>query len=326
MGFRTSVPDSVSAGLARSHFACRFGLNSVFTELNAIAQHGNYSLETLEQFRSQADVLSNKTLVYGLSSLYLQLGETQRAKQLLNNAGRASREMKRYFSVLRFSSNNDLPCPKLTSQEQNCLDYISAVLSSDELAIAKRILSCGSFSIVGNAPGNDPVTTIEDSCRIFFNNYRENPRINDLASIHVVTPSWKIESSLSSDYLCITGNSIFHRRSLVWQKFISAQHYKGIFTLPRLLWRDLSQELDSPPSAGALVIAHVAKALQAQKPDHHCNIRGYVAGISDGKPAVNHTYDRVQVSNRHNWPGEAKINERSINLLQNTCVDFVRQV
>ena len=192
MGFRTSVPDSVSAGLARSHFACRFGLNSVFTELNAIAQHGNYSLETLEQFRSQADVLSNKTLVYGLSSLYLQLGETQRAKQLLNNAGRASREMKRYFSVLRFSSNSDLPCPKLTSQEQNCLDYISAVLSSDELAIAKRILSCGSFSIVGNAPGNDPVTTIEDSCRIFFNNYRENPRINDLASIHVVTPSGRL--------------------------------------------------------------------------------------------------------------------------------------
>ena len=117
MGFRTSVPDSVSAGLARSHIACKFGLNSVFTELNAIAQHGNYSLETLEQFRSKADVLSNKTLVYGLSSLYLQLGETQRAKQLLNNAGRASREMKRYFSVLRFSSNNDLPCPKLTSQE-----------------------------------------------------------------------------------------------------------------------------------------------------------------------------------------------------------------
>lgn len=325
LGLRLSVHDMASTVLARSQFAYRSEVNTLFNELNAMAQHGNYDLETLERFQSQADVSKNKTLIYSLSSLYLHLGQTCRARQLLNDAGRASQEMKRYFSVLRFSRDNNLPCPGLTSREQRCLDYISAVLNPDELTIEQYIVSCGSFSIVGNAPGSGPVETIENSCRIFFNDYRKNTRINDVASIHVVTPSWKIKSS-SSDYLCITGNSIFHRRSLVWQKFMDTQNYKGIFTLPRLLWSDLSQELGSPPSAGTLVIAHVAKALQAQKPGVRSNIRGYIAGISDGKPAVNHAYDRVKVSSRHNWPVEAEINERNINLLQSTCVDICQQI
>ena len=317
------------ADLASKRFVLQPDLYVLYRQLDTLAGSGNFNVEQLELIEAQAELTRNKTLRYYLASLYLQLDETSRAHDLLAGSGRASREMKRYFSVLSHSRRHGLPFPKLDKDEESCIDYLDGVISSAQKMFDQYVIGYHGFSIVGNAPGDGSGIPVSDHARFYFNDYQKNTRIEDNASVHVVTPSWRQDTVARSDALCISGNNIFHRRSKVWKKFIHQKHFKAIYTLPRSLWSQLCTELDSKPSAGILMLTFIAESISLASENDTSGsrlgsgLKGYIAGFSnDDKSGVNHSYDQEPASSRHNWSSEARLFNQNVGLLREYCASL----
>lgn len=290
-------------------------------QLDRLAKSGRYNIDVLREIHVASGVVGNKSLCYYLASLYLHLNEEQEAFDILTKCGGAHREMKHYCRVLMFCRRSHLPMPKLTLAEQSCLDYLDRVLNPDERTINQLIAQCGGFSIVGNAPGNTAVRRNQSSCKFYFNDYLKNHRVQDTATVHVVTPSWRSELADQSEHLCITGNDIFYRRSRVWRKFIKNRNFKAVYTLPQKLWSDLVVQLDGcSPSAGLLLLAYVSQQLSRKR--EMSGVDGYVAGFSFGQSIVNHSYDTEPASDNHNWVAESVLYKILIDTLSCQCDHF----
>lgn len=285
----------------------------LYRQLDELAAGGDFDKELLDHLRISAERAKSRVVVYYLASLYLQLGEESVAHGLLASLRGASSSMKKFFHVLSYCYRLQLPVPKLTAQELSCIDYLDRSISSVK-EVEQQVLDKGGFSIVGNAPGAVRAG-LPDACKFYFNSYQRNSSIKGKATIHVVTPSWKAPDTDHSSCLCITGNSIFHRKSRVWQKFINEGNYPAIYTVPRALWRSLRVELGTSPSAGLLIVALVAE-IAARHPQV---LKGHVAGFSFSEPDVNHEYDSEPASARHNWTAEAVALRRFIEVLEKNC-------
>ena len=292
---------------------------ALLKQLDALAASGDYDVELLNKLWNSQEKTRTRAAVYYLASLYLQLGEKSVAKNLLSSLSGSSPVMKKFYQVLSFCRQSKLPIPELDAAESRCLDYLDTAINPSGKTIEQQLTLAGGFSIVGNAPGASLKSTPANCCKFYFNSYVKNSRITDVASIHVVTPSWQTDETVKSDSLCITGNSIFHRRSRVWRKFIANEDYSAIYTVPRSVWRSLYTELGTSPSAGLLIVSVVAE-IAARKPDTYS---GHIAGFSFGPPDVNHDYDLEPGSKRHNWNGEAVILRRLIGELDNTCSKLI---
>ncbi len=291
---------------------------ALFRQLDSLAASAEYDTQHLDQFRSSSTVYRCRETVYYLASLYLHVGNTSAADELLSRFDTASVVMKRYFHVLAYSIRCHLPVPKLSTHEMRCVGFLEERLNPASDTLEESVLkSCG-FSVVGNAPGasfmNPHIGT-----RFYFNSYASNSRISEDASIHVVTPSWNKKLTKSADAICITGNDIFFRRSRVWQKFKSDDNYDAIFTVPANLWNSLYNELSTSPSAGLLILG-LMKSIADKYPG---KLSGYVAGFSNGKPDVNHHYDAVPASTRHDWEAEAVVRQRLLHALNISCSSLI---
>jgi len=287
--------------------------------LDSIAYSGCYDCETLDSIA--ASILSrpiwSKGLAYYTASLYLQLGETDKASDLLRKTGRASREMKWFSMLMHHCLDNGLACPRLGSTDRQCLSYLAekysgiafknpTVRGSLPSGLFELFSASSSFAVLGNAPSvvkdaESKFSLPADCVSICFNNYRLNPRIVADADIHVVTPSWRSSDPSTARHLIITGNSIFYRRSKVWRRFAGRPNYTGIHTVPVHLWCALVQQLDASPSAGLLLLCYLNSCF---------NIGGKVgliAGFSDEVPQQNHSYDHEPVSSAHNWSAEVRL-------------------
>lgn len=300
-------------------FLKRLRFGGLFIKIDKLARTAKYDLYTLDQLRPALD---NKAQHYYLASLYLQLNQEQLAHELLLAAGTASREMKNYFHVLSYSRKNSLPLPVLSISEYRSLDYLDKVLQPPKKLA--ELLSCfDGVTVLGNAPGSDSLSASTDSCVFCFNHYRKNPRISGNtavhATVHVVTPSYDAIELSNSEYLCFTGNSIFHRRSQVWKQFSDIQTFKGIYTLPAELWSELYQQLDGSPTAGLLILRYVSQ--QAADKSFVCRVGGFSRDV----PLQNHEYDDVPFSSVHNWGAESQHLERVLQQLAISCSELTFQ-
>ncbi len=270
--------------------------------ISRLAATGKFDRALLDRYVSylvESKLADCKPLVYYLASLYLQLNHHGAATDLLASVGVASSDMKWFAAVMIHAMTYSLALPKLTQRERLCLVFLQQHLLTSEQSMARLVSDCDQVAVVGNAPGQRFVGFPDNTCSFYFNNYARNPRIVGEPLVHVVTPSWKVIRPLSGQHLCITGNSIFHRRSKVWRRFLDRPAYSGIHTLPQPLWRDLHTELQAPPSAGATVLCYLAR---------YANLNGKricVGGFSEDAAGVNHSYDRVPLSARHNWSRES---------------------
>ncbi len=288
--------------------------------LDSMARSGNFDFQLLESFFQKNATISNPDVRYYLASLLLQLDKFDIAREILEGYA-PRREMKWYFAVLKFCTEQNLKLPKLSFDEIQCIDYLSEVVNPSHLTVIDRIAECEGFAVVGNAPGSERFVHSSALCAFYFNDYELNERITNSATIHVVTPSFQMSHTDSSKALCITGNCIFHRRSLVWRKFINEQSYQSIYTVPRTLWSGLSYELNASPSAGILILGWLASELSGGSLKKEL-VSGVVAGFSSGVPAMNHTYDSEPASKRHNWANEVTVRARFVETLKSGCVSF----
>jgi len=297
-----------------------FGLlqNRLCGELDGLARAGHFDAELLHSIRARSENRTSKSLRYYLASLYLQLGDTSSADALLDISVSASSAMKRFCNLLIYSRQCGYPIPSLSTDEGDCLDYLERVLGS--MPFASVASQHSGILICGNAPGDKPVECPDSWCKLYFNDYPDNPRIADIATVHVVTPSWKNLSSVSSNYLFITGNDIFYRRSNVWRRFIDCQHFHSIFTAPRALWADLYSRLGCPPSAGLLMLSYIESLFSQGVIAADMPVK--VAGYSSNQTGVNHAYDSVPASERHNWAEEKVVFDHLINELTNRCTEL----
>ncbi len=288
--------------------------------LDKMAYSGCFDSQTLDDIA--AAVLSRrcsgKALVYYAASLYLQLGEADKARDLLRGTGRASREMKWFSMLMLYCRGTGLACPRLSRGGSQCLDYLQEKYSGSvgvsqtlpDTALLSRLADLvnvkSGFSVIGNAPAadvDDRISLREDHLSICFNNYHLNARIEGDADVHVVTPSWRSAQQVPGRHLIITGNSIFYRRSKVWRRFEDRPSYVGIHTVPRNLWCSLVEQLGASPSAGLLLLSCLEKYIDVTGKD------GLVAGFSERVPTQNHSYDREPISPAHNWPAEVKLRQ-----------------
>jgi len=292
-------------------------------QLDWMAYSGSFNSQSLDAISLAAErnrKVWSKGLAYYMASLYLQLGEPEKSTELLRNTGRPSREMKWFCVLLLHCRANGVSLPKLTASEERSLDYIqerycdlefqtyrSGEHSQLQVENCSRSLLAGlfaeksNFAVIGNAPSSsstDNFSLSDSYVSTFFNNYSLNPRVQGDPDIHVVTPAWQPVNGVEGMRLVITGNSIFHRRSKVWQRFANRPLYAGIHTLPREHWGSLVTKLNASPSAGLMWLSFI---------DRYCDVKGkhgLVAGFSEGAPTLNHSYDREPASPRHNWPAE----------------------
>ena len=279
-----------------------FNLNPEYRRLHKrldlLAGSGHYEIQDLQAIRSKVLATQSRELAYYLASLFLHSGDTVAAHQLLSKDKRASRSMKKFCRVLLYCLDNGLHVPTLSTREKDCLNYLDRIVNPQENPVEQLIASFDGVIICGNAPMNAVVSCPENWCRIFFNDYKKNPEITDDATIHVVTPSWNGKPD-SSSYRCITGNDIFYRRSQVWKRFIDDKSYQAIFTVPREIWAELYAKTGTSPSAGLLILSYIAHLfIQNKLPD---GFSVSVTGFSMDQSGVNHTYDSVVASTRHNW-------------------------
>jgi len=292
--------------------------NRLCGQLDGLAATGHFDIELLHSIRARSGNKTSKSLRYYLASLYLQLGDTSSADTLLDVGLSASGVMKKFCNVLIYSKQRGYPVPSLSTEEGNCLDYLGRVLGS--ISFASMVSQYSGILICGNAPGDKRVECPDTWCKLYFNDYLENPRISDAATVHVITPSWSNLSAASSNYLLITGNDIFYRRSNVWKRFIDYQHFQSIFTVPRTLWADMYSSLGSPPSAGLLMLSYVESLLNQGVIAADMPIK--IAGYSNNQSGVNHSYDSVPASERHNWNEEKVVFEYLLNELTNRCTNL----
>jgi len=291
---------------------------ALYKRLDRLAASGDFDINLLDQLRLLPETQKSRFTVYYLASLYLQLGDESTARDMLSSTVGWSPAIKKFYCVLSFCRQSLLPVPKLNAAEENCADYLDTAINPPSATIEQKLSVAGGFSIVGNAPGAALKIIPAEWCKFYFNSYLKNSRITDDASIHVVTPSWRMGETVNSSSLCITGNSIFHRRSSVWRKFIANEYHPAVYTVPRHLWRTLYTELGTSPSAGLLIVGLVAE-IAARNPK---NYSGYIAGFSFGLSDSNHDYDSEPASKRHNWSGEAIILRRLIGELENNCLEL----
>jgi len=236
-----------------------------------------------------------------LASLYLLEGDESRSVEMLRPFANARREMNRFAALLIFRRRLGLSIPRLSVSEHACLDYLEQRLVDGPEVLAEVLQHSDGIAVYGNAPGAvfpEPAAAL---CTFMFNDYRCNPRIAGTPRFHVVTPAFKMTATGGASHLMITGNSIFHRRSHVWRRFMQLPRYTHIHVFPRALWSRLYNRLDAPPSAGALVIA----CLVGQQ-----EVRGkqaVIGGFSLSDDLQNHAYDNTPKSARHNWPAEREL-------------------
>lgn len=293
----------------------RPGVNRLYKQLDRLAKTGDYDIGHLNKIRQSSELHCCKETVYYLASLYLSLKEHSVANDLLSGFDSASTAMKKYFHVLLYSRIHNLPVPKLTKEENSCLEYLQATVNPAGDSFESAVLNKGQFSLVGNAPGS-PCQYSHEGLRIYFNSYTSNCRITEKAELHVITPSWDTDLTNNADVLCITGNDIFYRRSRVWQKFINNRNHTAIYTVPRQIWSTLYKELTTSPSAGLLLLYWIEN-ISARNPQ---TLSGYVAGFSSDNTLINHDYDAEAASRHHNWEAERIIRERIINSLRRSCL------
>jgi len=287
----------------------RFRFGELFWQIDELARTANYDLTTLDKM---LPAVSSQAQRYYLASLYLQLGNETQAYELLSAAVVASSEMKNYFHVLSYSRKNSLPIPMLSASENRALDYLNKVLQPSR-KLSELLSRYSAVSVLGNASGSETLTAISDSCVFCFNHYKKNPRILSNATVHVVTPSYDAMDQVTADHLCITGNSIFHRRSQVWKQFGDAQTCKAIYTLPADLWAELYRQLGGSPTAGLLALGYISQHFAANSFD--C----LVGGFSRSVPEQNHSYDNAPFSASHNWAAEVMQLEQVLLQLQERC-------
>ena len=292
-------------------------------QLDSLAGTGDFDIDILHSIRSQCGAKVSHSLRYYLASLYLQRGDMSSTDALLGNQKSASREMKKFCHVLIYSRQRGYSVPPLSEDERGCLNYLENVLKPMTLSFARVISQHEGILVCGNAPGDNLIECPDSWCKIVFNDYPKNPRIKDTATIHVVTPSWQQLPVRESEYLCITGNDIFYRRSSVWKRFLYHQYFKAVFTVPGTLWKDLYQRLSCPPSAGLLMLSYLESLVR--QGEIAANMPFMVAGFSSNQSGVNHTYDSIPASNRHNWTAERVVYDGLLNELENRCTNFVVQ-
>ena len=287
--------------------------------LDRMAYSGCFDNQALDSIATAiTGRFGSKGLMYYLASLYLQLGETAKAGDLVKIAGRASSEMKWFMMLMLYCRGSGLPCPRLNRNDEQCLEYLQETYSGVVGANSPRsgniadsglthlFESKSEFAVIGNAPSdvmdaNHQILLSEDCLSICFNNYFLNPRIEGEAVVHVVTPSWRSAEQAYGRHLIITGNAIFHRRSKVWRRFTGRLSYAGIHTVPRGIWSSLVEQLGASPSAGLLLLSCLENHLDIKDKD------ALVAGFSDVEPVQNHSYDREPVSAAHNWVAEVQM-------------------
>ncbi len=270
----------------------------IFNHLHEIARNGRVTLAELDQIRLGNGVRKERELLYYLASLYLLINEDHIAGELLAGV-RAGSAMKRYFAVLNHCRRQSLPMPGLSRRQQQTLDCLDNRLSGQPDLVA-HINRSGGFSVVGNAPVAHVPEHRENLCTFYFNQYQKNSAIRGVASVHVVTPSWQNYTHVQSEAVMLSGNSIFHRRSRVWERFADATHIAAIYTPPATLWADLSVKLGTSPTAGLLLLTWVENLVDSGVLNKD-GLQGYIDGFSVTRPLVNHSYDDEAVSSRHNW-------------------------
>ena len=289
-------------------------VNRLFRQMDSLAKSSDYDISDLDKIRGSSALCGCKETVYYLASLYLTLGESSIANDLLSTYDSASSVMKKYFHVLSHSKIQKLPTPRLTKDESSCLEFLQTAVNSSNNTFESAVLGRGKFSLVGNAPGS-VFQQSHEGVRIYFNNYISNNRITEEAELHVVTPSWDTDLTKAADVICITGCNIFYRRSRVWQKFINNRNQTTIYTVPAHIWSSLYKELAASPSAGLLVLSWIEN-ISSRNP--HV-LTGHVAGFSESNLSINHDYDAEPASNRHNWQMERVIRERIVESLSRSC-------
>lgn len=280
--------------------------------LNTVAATGLFSVETLDQFYdilSSADLCKHKHLLYYLASLYLQVGESDKVTQLLMSTGAASAEMSWFAALMLYARSNGFEIPVQNATDHNCLDFLEKRLKDPVSVIHEALGFEGSVAIIGNAPGPNSEFNADDHKTICFNDYQKNQRLTGKPEFHVITPSWDIGQSAGEPRLFITGNNIFHRRSRVWRRFGHSPEYQSVSCFPKALWSRLYLLLEAPPSAGLLMISCLA---ETELPEA---VSVLVAGFSEKPSEVNHSYDQVPASTRHNWSGEYAQRKAALDLL-----------
>lgn len=287
--------------------------------LQKMAQTGDYTLNQLEAIRLNTELRKDRELTYSLSSLYLQLGQIETVDDLLRGHSPGA-EMKRYFSVLRYSANQCLPMPQLSRRQELALGNIDDRLRGQQ-GLIHRVEQAGGFSVVGNAPTTVVLSARDDLCTFYFNAYGRNPGINGVASVHVVSPSWKNFADIESDAVLLSGNSIFHRRSKVWERFAQIGCINSIYLAPREVWVTLYSTLGGSPTAGLLVLSWLSTLLRSGNLNAS-NLDGHVAGFSLQTPAVNHSFNSDSLSARHNWALEPQLVEQTLYRLRHRIDNF----
>ncbi len=275
----------------------------VIDQLASSGHFDTWMLDGILSRLSDTKLINDKHLVYYLASLYLQIGDKRQAHELLRGSGRVTLEQKWFASVMLYSMDSGLCLPTLSNDERRCLEYLGSRIQIADTAMANLFNSRRRFAVIGNAPGLPVDTTAEHTCSVYFNEYQKNPRLPDNPLLHVVTPAWKPVSPVLTRNLCVTGNNIFHRRSRVWRKFLNLPEYERLYTLPQSLWRDLSKQLQSPPSAGICLLAYVANYVDL------AGKSGLIGGFTDTDAGLNHSYDAVPMSTRHNWSAEIELRQ-----------------
>lgn len=278
----------------------------IFRSLNGMARSGNYSSEVLGQIRESRNLRKERELRYYLASLYLLIDQIESANELLESL-KAGEEMKRYYALLNHCRKFALPMPSLNHRQEQALLNIDGRLRVGS-SLAHRIEQAGGFSIVGNAPMSQPLSARDDLCTFYFNDYRKNPAIDSIASVHVVTPSWRDFSVVESDALLLSGNNILFRRSRVWERFDQVGCVAAIYTAPRALWASLTVTLGASPTAGLLVLNWVNDLLHTDDLTGK-KLEGHVEGFSCVKPHTNHVYNNEKLSSTHNWDLEPQLAE-----------------
>lgn len=269
---------------------------------------GQFSLSSLNDcidHMQSNSIYAASGLHFQLASLFLQIDEHEQVMRLLSDADSDSEEITWFAALMLFARANGHAVPLSDHSDQACLEYLDSRLSDTCVSFDSVFQHGERFAVVGNAPGEG--LDFEASTNlIYFNDYQKNPRLSGEPKIHVVTPSWDIAASTGGSHLFVTGNSIFHRRSRVWRKFSHCPDYQSIACFPRELWTRLYGLLKAPPSAGLLMICFLAEQRSIiQSPVS-------IEGFSNGRPLVNHEFDRVPPSARHNWEQEYILREQAI--------------
>jgi hypothetical protein len=302
-------------------------------QLQQMAYSGQFDCQTLDNLSPALHRRSvgRVSRLYGLASLYLQLGDVDQANDVLTACGKPTRAMNWYAMLMLHCRTTGRPYPSLSTADEKCLDILqqryTGIDSVQSDGMSSGLLNLfktnGGFAVLGNAPApqtagqsadnEEQVFPVTDDVVIGFNNYHLNKRITVVPKVHVVTPSVTPPSSSSDQdadrHLIITGNAIFYRRSKVWRRF-GTTSYRAIHTFPRALWSSLHDQLQASPSAGLLMLACIDRYVDVTDKS------GLIGGFSESVPVTNHSFDREPVSDAHNWPAELGLRKRILENLQ----------